>query len=163
MTRPTLEQRFWAKVDMTAGPDACWPWTTYCTPDGYGRFGSVPAHRTAYELSTGEQLGALETDHRCHNRACCNPAHLRPATQKQNGENLRGANRNSRSGVRGVHWSKFHQRWRAAVNQHGGGTVHVGYFDTIEEAAEAVRRSAWSCSPTTTSIDGTSRPTKRPA
>lgn len=36
--RPTLEERFWTKVDKSGGPDACWPWTAYRS-GGYGRIG----------------------------------------------------------------------------------------------------------------------------
>jgi hypothetical protein len=31
------EQRFWSKVDTSAGPCGCWPWTA-ARARGYGRF-----------------------------------------------------------------------------------------------------------------------------
>jgi len=37
-----LPDRFWSKVDQSAGPNACWPWTAYRNPGGYGEVN--PAH-----------------------------------------------------------------------------------------------------------------------
>jgi hypothetical protein len=55
-------QRFWSKVDTSAGRDGCWPWLA-ARARGYGRFlwnGKVrQAHQVAYELATGEPHGAL--------------------------------------------------------------------------------------------------------
>ena len=80
------EQRFWNKVDLSAGPDGCWPWLA-ARARGYGRFlwdGKLrQAHQVAYELVTGEPLGALHLGHTCHNKPCCNPQHLRTTTQKR--------------------------------------------------------------------------------
>ena len=70
-------------------------------------------------------------------------------TSKQNHENRGGAQRNSKSGVRGVSWHSRKKCWRAEVG-HNGKHIDVGLFDTIEEADAAVRPSAASCSPTTT-------------
>jgi hypothetical protein len=36
--RSTLEERFWNKVDKSAGPDASWPWTASTRSGGYGQF-----------------------------------------------------------------------------------------------------------------------------
>ena len=78
----TLEERFWAKVDKSGGPDACWPWIAHRNGDGYGKFRvsseSVEgAHRVAFKLSGGvltdEDPDAL---HECDNPPCCNPSHL---------------------------------------------------------------------------------------
>ena len=68
---------------------------------------------------------------------CVNPAHLRVATQKQNLENLRGARRRSKTGVRGVFWIESLGRYRAEV-RHWGICHHVGCFDSINEAESAV-------------------------
>ena len=137
--------RFWTKVDKN-GPlhpelgTRCWLWTGCLTPEGYGWFSlnshHVQAHRFAYEQIIGALPG--DSDHRCHNRACVNPQHLRPATRKQNLENLRGAFRtNYSSGVRGVTWDAFAGRWKAQLTHHYR-NIHVGRFDTIAEAEAAV-------------------------
>lgn len=79
--------RFWAKVDQSGGPDACWPWIGAKGGDGYGSVrvetGTALAHRVAYELTNGT-LGDAKALHRCDNPPCCNPAHLYAGTQKQN-------------------------------------------------------------------------------
>jgi hypothetical protein len=141
LRQPSIEERFWSKVDTSAGPDGCWEWTAYKAPLGYGQFRggrsgrNVLAHRFAYELLTGELL-LFDLDHICHNPACVNPAHLRPVTAKQNAENLSGAQRNSKSGVLGVH--PWRNRWEAKVT-HNRKDIYVGLFATLEEAAAAVR------------------------
>jgi hypothetical protein len=136
----SLEQRFWEKVDVSSGADGCWPWTGARDYKGYGRIGvgdghQIKPHRLAYELATGRKIGELQIDHRCHNRGCCNPAHLRLATDKQNKENHSGPQRNSKSGIRGV--SPKGNRWRVQV-KHNRKTIHVGYFATLEAAEAAV-------------------------
>lgn len=137
----SVAERFWAKVDTSAGPDGCWPWTAFCHPiNGYGHFrvdssGMTHAHRVSYELSTGDQLGDRHVDHACRNPACVNPRHLRPVTHKQNHEN-RGARKGSKSGVRGVSWDG--KRWLARVG-HNGKLIYCGKFDTIGAAGEAAR------------------------
>lgn len=78
----------------------------------------------------------LYVDHRCHNRGCVRPDHLRLATNKQNQENLSGPHQDSSSGVRGVSWEKG--RWRACV-VHDGHKINVGRFVTLDEAEAAVR------------------------
>lgn len=136
----SLEERFWSKVDKSAG-DGCWPWTASRDRNGYGQFGlggkMRRAHRVAYELATGRPIPAgMQVDHRCRNRPCVRPDHLRLATNKQNQENHRGAQRNSSSGVRGVHWAKRDQRWQGQVKHHGK-RIHVGLFDSLAEAEAA--------------------------
>ncbi len=101
-------ERFWAKAD-TSGD--CWPWQGARNPRGYGNFrigsrkdGSrkwVAAHRWIYEQVVGPIPTGMTIDHTCHNgsgctmgddcphRACVNPAHLEPVSNKEN--NARGA------------------------------------------------------------------------
>lgn len=136
----SVEERFWPKVDKSAGIDGCWPWKEPLDRAGYGSFYinyiHHMAHRIAYELTAGESLGDQHLDHKCHNPCCVNPRHLRPVTRKQNMENRNGAHRNSKSGIRGV-W-KQKNRWRAQV-VHNGEKIRLGYFLTPEEAGEAAR------------------------
>lgn len=94
-------ERFDRYVDTT---EDCWKWKGSLTAAGYGLFTSnyqnQYAHRWAYELFVGPVPDGLDIDHECHNRAfnlglcsggskcphraCCNPAHLAPATRKKN-------------------------------------------------------------------------------
>ena len=134
----TVEERFWAKVDKT---DGCWLWTASIHTTGYGQFRiqgrTVVAHREAYRMLVGPIPEGLDLDHKCRNRACVNPAHLRPATHKQNLENQRGAHANSKSGIRGVHWNKRARKWRAVL-MHFGEVHYNGMFTDIKEAEAAV-------------------------
>jgi hypothetical protein len=84
---------FWAKVDKTAGPDACWPWTGARTHQGYGVFNigarvARKAHRIAWELTNGpppeDKPHVLHDCPSGDNPACCNPAHLWTGTNEDN-------------------------------------------------------------------------------
>lgn len=82
-----IADRFWPKVQRGAA-DECWPWLASRDRKGYGQFevDGKPrrAHRVAYELALGPiPTGALLL-HSCDNRPCCNPAHLRPGTNRDN-------------------------------------------------------------------------------
>ncbi|WP_082277070.1 HNH endonuclease [Mycobacterium ostraviense] len=85
----------------------------------------------------GEIPPGIELDHTCFVRRCVNPKHLRFATPKQNMENLRGARRDNKAGLRGVFLHKP-GRWRAQVG-HNGKIIHCGLFDSPEEAAAAAQ------------------------
>lgn len=55
---------------------------------GYSHLGfqgrTLFVHRVAYELAHGPIPPGLTLDHLCRNRACCNPDHLEPVTNKEN-------------------------------------------------------------------------------
>lgn len=84
----TLEERFWSKVDKSAGPEGCWPWKAGKFKDGYGLFNlagkKVKAHRMAFELGKGPIPVGMDVLHDCDNHPCCNPDHLRAGTQLDN-------------------------------------------------------------------------------
>ena len=93
MLTRNLIRRFWAKVDMTSGPEYCWDWTASLARHGYGHFAyrrgngtkrNVKAHRFAYELEYGKVPEGLEVHHLCHNRLCVNPVHLKAVTHLEN-------------------------------------------------------------------------------
>jgi hypothetical protein len=82
-----FERVFWARV-FTAEHGACWPWLGACSSTGYGvvsRDGQlVHTHRVAWELTHKKKAGRWKVRHTCDNPLCCNPAHLKRGTQKQN-------------------------------------------------------------------------------
>lgn len=84
----TPMDRFMAKVDRSAGPDGCWPWTGYRQEGGYGQFhapeGTVSAYRWLFVKTNGQIPDGLELDHVCRNPPCVNPAHLEPVTHETN-------------------------------------------------------------------------------
>ena len=136
--KKTVEERFWSKVDKTGD---CWLWMAYCNHKGYGRFGYggkvVYSHRLDFEWVHGEIPEGMQVDHRCHQRNCVRPEHLRLVTNAQNQQNLRGAYSNSTTGVRGVYWHKRDRKYEAQVRLNGK-QHHAGYYDTLEEAEAAV-------------------------
>ncbi len=129
--------RFYSKVDTSAGPDGCWPWTAG-KRDGYGSFWlngrDWPAHRIAYWLATGDDLDGALIDHRCRNKGCVHAAHLRPATHGENNQNL-DARGWGQSGIRGVY--QWGNRWKAELTVNHR-RMYLGMFVTPELAAAAV-------------------------
>jgi hypothetical protein len=91
--------RLWDRINKngpvsTYRPDlgACWIWQG-ATSNGYGRVrfdGKTRlAHRVVWTLTIGEFPEDKQPDHLCRVRACVNPSHLEPVTQRIN--LLRGA------------------------------------------------------------------------
>lgn len=71
----------------------CWLWTRSTLIAGYGQIvlPGLPrgqardlAHRVAYRLVYGEIPSGHVVMHRCDVPSCCNPSHLRAATQAEN-------------------------------------------------------------------------------
>jgi CRISPR-associated protein Cas1 len=81
------EKRFWSKVDVK-GDDDCWLWRASESAHGYGQFrfkGTVDkAHRVAWVISNGTIPDGMWVLHRCDNRKCCNPKHLRLGEAQDN-------------------------------------------------------------------------------
>ncbi len=101
VTDETIVKRF--KSYLEEQPDGCIVWTGYRTPKGYGSFNifvktntrtyTVRAHRFAYALHYGSDKLPFGTDttqnrkvihHKCENKACVNPLHLEPVTDRFN-------------------------------------------------------------------------------
>jgi DNA-directed RNA polymerase subunit RPC12/RpoP len=131
--RPSLEERFWPKVDRNGpAPDyaphlgPCWPWMGRCDKHGYGRFTvqgrERSAHCVAYELARGPIEGGKELDHLCRVRHCCNWAHLEPVPHRIN--SLRGFSP-SAIFARRTHCSKGHAL-DAANSYRGNGSSPQG-------------------------------------
>jgi hypothetical protein len=83
-----LEERFWAKVDKR-GPDDCWPWQASLDEGGYGQFDQDQAHRVAWMMAHGDIPEGLVVRHYvCDYRRCCNVAHMKLGTRRQNSEDM---------------------------------------------------------------------------
>lgn len=116
----------------------CWIWTGPVDDKGYayvGRHSRV--HRIVATIVHGEIPRGRVVDHWiCHNKRCVRPEHLRIVTSKQNNENRAGAQRNSKSGVRGVYWSPQRKKWHVTAG-HAGKVYYGGQFDSLAEATRA--------------------------
>lgn len=138
-SKPTTQERFWAKVDKSG---ECWRWTGTRTQDGYGRMrvGDFKAavHRLAWEWAKGEIPTGLQINHKCHTRDCVRVSHLETATPLENSDDRLGANSGNRSRYRGVTWYRQVQKWRGRV-MHRGVSYECGNFDDPAEAFAAVQ------------------------
>jgi hypothetical protein len=94
------------------------------------------AHRLAWLYVYGEfpkhyidHINGIVTDNSIEN--------LRDVSATTNNENQKEAPSHNRScGILGVSREKNHRRWRAVITTKGK-QIHIGYFDTVEEAHKA--------------------------
>jgi hypothetical protein len=89
-----MARRLWKLLDRS-GDNGCWLFVGYRNAHGYGVI-TIPnvskghsrrawlTHRVAWMLKHGRIPDELSVLHRCHVRACCNPAHLYLGTQQDN-------------------------------------------------------------------------------
>jgi hypothetical protein len=85
---PRIPERIWNKVELIPF-STCWWWVATTNQKGYGRawIGGklVGVHRHFYETFVGLIPEGLQLDHfACPNPGCCNPAHVRPVTPREN-------------------------------------------------------------------------------
>ena len=77
----TIRQRIEVKTDMSAGPDACWPWMggtgNSGTPTMQINKRSKSVRRVLWELDHGSTPEHYVVSDTCGNRQCMNPSHLR--------------------------------------------------------------------------------------
>lgn len=135
-------ERFKARTEWDGD---CLRWTGACNiRSGHGYFTSEKngkkwntyAHRYAWELANGPIPEGVLIDHSCRNPWCVNVEHLRFADKSTNGQNVKGARRDSTTGVRNVQWNKQREKYQVRVNLNGK-AYHGGFFDDLDEAAEA--------------------------
>lgn len=93
------------------------------------------AHRIAWLITHGrfplqqlDHINQVKSDNRIEN--------LREASHGQNAQNSTRAYANSHTGVQGVGWHSQMRKWRARIYV-AKKYVHLGLFDTKEEAAAA--------------------------
>ncbi len=96
---PTLERRFWAKVEKT---ETCWLWTGRLDKLGYGDIRAhgrrQRAHRVSWQFAHGAIPDGMFVCHRCDTPPCVNPAHLFVGSAADNNRDMaaKGRNHNQR-------------------------------------------------------------------
>lgn len=97
-----LAKRLAAKI-FCRGPQDCWLWQGAKNNQGYGKISVggrkgyfIAAHRAAYQLAKGEIPDGLFVLHTCDTPACCNPAHLKVGTHKDNMRDMVAKKRHSK-------------------------------------------------------------------
>ena len=137
-----LTGEFTWKVSLSSTGRAGKPAGCKVAADGYQRIRLdntlYLAHRLAWLHTHGawpkdqlDHVNRVRHDNRLEN--------LREATNVQNSYN-KPRRVGNKSGIPGVYWTKVNRKWQAQIT-HYGRRIHLGYFVTMEEAAE-VRRQA---------------------
>ena len=105
----------------------------YLTVSVHGRL--YPVHRVVMLMCYGFYGEGLEVDHINHVRNDNRLFNLRFVTHGENMRNKSVSSKNT-SGVTGVYFSKARKKYRARIRVNRE-FIHLGYFDTLEEAAAA--------------------------
>lgn len=79
-----VEKRY--RVNELTG---CWIFLGSIDVEGYGRVGSIMAHRYVYQELVGPVPRDMELDHLCVRPQCVNPAHMEIVTPEVNRERAR--------------------------------------------------------------------------
>jgi len=80
------QERFWNRIEKLE--TGCWEWQAFRNRKGYGQMSLqgrlILAHRFSFYIHNGHLSSELFVMHICDNPPCCNPAHLRLGTNKEN-------------------------------------------------------------------------------
>ena len=96
-------------------------------------------HRVIWKLITGGEPGGLDIDHINRDRSDNRLSNLRLVDRSTNKLN-HGGYKSNKNGANGVHFVPSSGKWRAQRRK-GGVAYHLGYFDSLTEAAAVSR--AW--------------------
>lgn len=97
-----------------------------------GKRDNYQLHRWVLDAPDG-----FDVDHINHNTLDNRKFNLRILSKGLNNQNRLGACPRSKTGIRGVDWSKKSNKWRARYSVKGV-CVTIGYFNDIKEAEKAI-------------------------
>ena len=134
--------------DVVFVDDADYEWLTlhkwFLDGDGYAKRTDRSGSRGRHVSMHRKILTApahLEVDHIDGNRLNNQRSNLRLVTRSQNAQNLQGARRDSRTGVRGVEFVKGSKKPYRAYLYINGRHLSFGFFANLNEADAAVREA----------------------
>jgi hypothetical protein len=116
---------------------SCWKWryshgyAIRSTPRSLGKRKTIWMHREVVKAPEGMQVDHIRTNEKLINTR----ENLRICTCAQNSCN-KNKYKNNTSGYKGVSWHKRGKRWEACICPKSR-TIHLGLFDSPEEAARA--------------------------
>ena len=96
-------------------------------------------HRIIWKMQHGKDPDGL-IDHNDRNPSSNVTENLRDSDFSKNGMN-RAVNYNTKSGLKGAHWSTSVAKWRSSIKKNGK-VKHLGWFKTKEEAHKAYKVAA---------------------
>jgi hypothetical protein len=146
-----LTQGYVAQVDDHRYDAAMrFPWHTKIYRRKDGTIGGIYAARTVrdshgqwtqllHRFLMGIDTRLVNVDHEDGNGLNCVDDNIRVATKSQNGAN-RGAQRNNRSGFKGVTWRPRLAKWVASIRVHGE-KLYLGIFPPTEDGKIAAARA----------------------
>jgi hypothetical protein len=88
----------------------------------------------------GNPAPGMEIDHRDGNGLNCQKDNMRYCTHADNSKN-QSKRKNNTSGYKGVFWSRGRKKWCAHITVNYK-RIFIGYFDSIEDAANAYGNAA---------------------
>ena len=106
--------------------------------DERDRVRTTTSHLSLHRYLLGNEHESIDhiNRNRLDNRLC----NLRACSVLQNNMN-RGVSKNNKSGFKGVVFNKSKGRYKATIGIDNK-KIHIGYYDTAEEASEAYKRRA---------------------
>lgn len=143
-----LTQGLYSIIDSAdVGLVECYNWCAAWSPKG-GSYYAVRSMRRPNGKRTilgmhvelvAPRLGFI-ADHISGNTLDNRRSNLREADDSQSSMN-RGVHKNNTSGVKGVYWHRSAKKWHAHIWA-GGRAIHLGLFDSIENAKSAYADAA---------------------
>lgn len=109
--------------------------------DGYLAISVKYKHILSHHLSFLAKHGYIPDfiDHKDGVKGNNHWSNLRDVTRSENMQNRKCAHKNSKSGIKGVHWHKGHKKWNASIRINTK-LIHLGSFHDINDAIEARKK-----------------------